>query len=324
MRKSKYLFVFIMLLAISLASGIFTKIYRSLEEGKQNYAPLQVLTSFYPVYIAALNVTGDCEGVSLANLSEPQTGCMHDYQLTPQDMIKLSRADLFLVNGGGIENFLTDAGEAYPQLAIVETGGGLELLREEKGFQEENAQEGHHPEELHSHGEENAHAWMDTKLYGKMVQNIAAALGSADPGNQEIYQRNADQYCKQIQGLTSQFEELRELAEGEPVVILHEAYAYTARELGMENLYCMNLDEERQISASETAEIMSLIKEHGVKFVFAEELYGRDLGTALEADTGVKVCYLDTMVRGNYEKDSYLAAVQKNIDVLRSILDSAK
>jgi len=324
MRKSKYLFVFIMLLAISLASGIFTKIYRSLEEGKQNYAPLQVLTSFYPVYIAALNVTGDCEGVSLANLSEPQTGCMHDYQLTPQDMIKLSRADLFLVNGGGIENFLTDAGEAYPQLAIVETGGGLELLREEKGFQEENAQEGHHPEELHSHGEENAHAWMDTKLYGKMVQNIAAALGSADPGNQEMYQRNADQYCKQIQGLTSQFEELRELAEGEPVVILHEAYAYTARELGMENLYCMNLDEERQISASETAEIMSLIKEHGVKFVFAEELYGRDLGTALEADTGVKVCYLDTMVRGNYEKDSYLAAVQKNIDVLRSILDSAK
>ena len=36
-------------------------------------------------------------------------GCMHDYQLTPQDMIQLSKADLFLVNGGGIENFLAEA-----------------------------------------------------------------------------------------------------------------------------------------------------------------------------------------------------------------------
>ena len=56
-----------------------------------------VVTSFYPVYIAAKNVIGDVEGVELHNLTEPQTGCLHDYQLTPQDMISLSHADLFLL-----------------------------------------------------------------------------------------------------------------------------------------------------------------------------------------------------------------------------------
>lgn len=58
------------------------------------------------MYIAAENIVGDAEGVTLTNLSEPQTGCMHDYQLTPEDMKLLSRADVFIVNGGGIENFV--------------------------------------------------------------------------------------------------------------------------------------------------------------------------------------------------------------------------
>lgn len=319
MKKSKYLFVFMMLLAISLASGIFTKAYISLEEEQRNESRLRVVTSFYPVYIAALNVAGECKDVSLTNLSEPQTGCMHDYQLTPQDMILLSQADLFLVNGGGIENFLAEVGESYPNLAISQASEGVELLSEEEGIEEENHQEGEH-----DHGEENAHGWMDTRLYREMVQNIAIAFGVADPENRELYQTNADRYCEQIQNLAIQLEELREQAKGEPVVILHEAYAYVAQELGMENLYCLNLDEERQISASEAAEVIRQITDHGVKLVFAEELYGKDLGNTLEAETDVEVCYLDTLVRGNYQKDSYITSVQKNIDTLRKVWESVK
>ncbi len=314
MKKSKYLFVFLMLLAITLASGIFTKTYISLEQGQEKDIRLRVVTSFYPIYIAALNVAGDCTDVSLTNLSEPQTGCMHDYQLTPQDMILLSQADLFLVNGGGIEKFLAEVGEEYPELTISQASEGVELLTEAEGSHEESRHE-----ETHIHDEENAHAWMDTRRYQEMVQNIADALGEADSENREHYKKNADQYCRQIQNLTDQIAELRETAKGEPVVILHEAYAYAAEELGMQNLYCLNLDEERQVSASEAAEVIKQIKDHGVKLVLAEELYGKDLGRTLEAETGAEICYLDTMVRGNYQQNSYLSAVQKNIDVLNKI-----
>ena len=58
-----------------------------------------------------------------------------------------------------------------------------------------------------------------------------------------------------------------------------------------------------------------------VSVVLVEELYGKDLGNAIESETDAKICYLDTMVRGDYEADSYLRAVQKNIDVLRGILE---
>lgn len=297
MRKNKYIFVFLMLLAITLAGGIFTGAYIRLDGERQEQKGIHVVTSFYPVYIAALNVAKGSPGVVLENLSEPQSGCMHDYQLTPQDMIRLSKADLFLVNGGGIESFLADVGRSYPQLSIVKATEGLDLS-----------------------DDGNAHVWMDTRYYAGMVRSIAEALKEADPANAQLYQTNAEDYCEEIGKLTDEMEELREAAEGKPVVIFHEAYEYVAGELGMDTVYCLDLDEERQISAHEVAEVMGEISRSQVSVVFAEELYGKDMGDTVEAETQAKVCYLDALVRGDYRADSYLSAVRENIKVLRQSL----
>lgn len=90
----------------------------------------------------------------MENLSEPQTGCLHDYQLTPEDMKLLQTADVFIVNGGGIENFLTDVAKACPNLTIINASQGLDLI------------------------EDNAHAWMSVALHEKQVDNIAEGLAA--------------------------------------------------------------------------------------------------------------------------------------------------
>ena len=92
---------------------------------------LTVVTSFYPMYIAALNIVDGVEGVRLENLSEPQTGCLHDFQLTPEDMKLLSTADVFVINGGGIELFMSDVAKAYPKLDVVEACEDVALLSED-------------------------------------------------------------------------------------------------------------------------------------------------------------------------------------------------
>ena len=111
--------------------------------------------------------------------------------------------------------------------------------------------------------------------------------------------------------------ELKETTAGQPAVIFHEAYAYLAKELGMQTVYCLNLDEERQVSARETADVLEEITEHQISIVFAEELYGKDLGNTVQEETDAEVCYLDTLVRGDYKADSYLNMAQKNIDLLK-------
>lgn len=77
-----------------LFAGLFVKAFGN-GKNEGTTEKFTVVTSFYPVYIAAANVVGDCPDILLKNLSEPQTGCLHDFQLTPEDMKLLSTADLF-------------------------------------------------------------------------------------------------------------------------------------------------------------------------------------------------------------------------------------
>ncbi|MEG1946407.1 MAG: metal ABC transporter substrate-binding protein [Lachnospiraceae bacterium] len=295
MKKNKYFFVLCMLLSLMLAGGIFTTVYVKQEDKKLEGEGLQIVTSFYPMYIAAENIVGSNKKVSLENLSEPQTGCLHDYQLTPQDMILLSKADVFIVNGGGIESFLEDVAKAYPNLSIIEATKGLDLI------------------------EDNAHGWMDTDLYHEMVTNIAVGLGNADKENKDCYQKNAREYGEKILKLSSQIKELKEVLSGQDVIIFHEAYEYVARQYGMNVTYCLDLDEERQVSAGEVADVMAQIEEHGINVILAEELYGKSMGDTVQLESECQVHYLDSLVRGVYEKDSYLKAMQKNITIMKEI-----
>lgn len=292
--KNKYVFVGLML-GVMILIGVAVSVLGNGGDNEQK-EEIKVVTSFYPVYIATINLTDGVEGIVVENLSEPQTGCLHDYQLTPNDMTLLSTADLFIINGGGIESFLEDALAEYPQLAVAEACEGMELL------------------------EDNAHAWMSPSLYEQQIRNIASGIIDAAPDKKDEILANEKKYLEKIDGICMELEQLRAKYEGKDLIIFHAAYAYLAQELGMDVVYCMDLDEERKISAGEVAEVVGIIRDNGINLVLAEERYGRDMGDVVEAETGISVFYLDTLVRGEYDKDSYVTAMKENIRLLKEAL----
>ena len=338
--KNKYVFVTVMLVCILVVSLGLTTIYiDNTQENRTEDGELTVVTSFYPMYVAAQNVIGDADGVTLANLSEPQTGCLHDYQLTPADMQLLSKADVFIVNGGGIETFLAEVASAYPSLTIVEASEAVHLLHEE-----EEEHEAYHADETdgddatdadggldgeddadaesthdhdHDHGDENAHAWMSVSDYRIQVATIAEHLSKLDPAHAKEYAQNAAAYDEKLAELAAQQEELRSKLAGQKVILFHEAYAYVAEDYGMDVVYVMDLDEERQVSAGEVADVLGAIENDNVKYILAEETYGSNMGDTVQRETDVKVLYLDALNRGDYAKDSYLTGMQANIDLIR-------
>lgn len=307
----KYGFAAVMLVCIAAVSLLLTNLYvkSTNTKAKAEGEKLTIVTSFYPMYIAAKNVIGDCEGVSLQNLSEPQTGCLHDFQLTPEDMKLLSTADVFIINGGGAESFLADVAEAYPKLEIIDTSEGV------YEYGDDDAHD--HAQHEHQHGE-NSHYWMSMPHYVQQVMVIAAHLSEVDAEHASAYEEHADHYVQQIASLQEEAADLQEALAGENVILFHEAYEFLAEDYGMNVVQLMDLDEERQVSAGEVADVVSAIEEQGVSLVLAEELYGKDMGDMVTAETGVTVIYLDTLVRGDYDPDSYLDGMRRNIELLRA------
>lgn len=297
--KNKYVFVTVML-AVLLFFGVgLTEIYVNHTEEKED-GQYTVVTSFYPMYIAALNVVGENDHIRLENLSEPQTGCLHDYQLTPADMQLLSTADAFIINGGGIESFLGEVAEQYPDLTIINASEQVDLI------------------------EDNAHAWMNIEDYMTQVKTIEAELSAADPADAEQFSENTEAYLAKLSSLKEQADAVKPLTEGKNIVIFHEAYEYVAEEFGMQVSYVMDLDEERQVSAGEVADVVRTVTDGGVRVILAEELYGKDMGDTVESETDAKICYLDTLVRGDYDADSYLNAMQQNITLLKEAFSDEK
>lgn len=325
--KNKYVFTAVLLAMILFVGSVLTMAYVRAEQKKEQAKDedLLVVTSFYPMYVAAENVIGDVEGVTLENLSEPQTGCLHDYQLTAADMKLLSKADVFIVNGGGIESFLSDVAESYPDLKIVQACDGIDLLESAEGTGEshndlssnEDADHDDHDHSEHSHGDENAHVWMNLADYQIQVQNICNGLSEADSAHAEQYAKNAQTYQGKVQELQQEAAELASQIASQPVVIFHEAYEYIVQEYGLQLAGEMNLDEEQQVSAGEVADILHSIEDNHVSVVLAEELYGTDMGEMVAKQSGVKVVYLDTLTRGDYSADSYLEGMRSNIEQLK-------
>lgn len=92
----------------------------------------QIVTSFYPMYIIALNVTQGIEGVEVSNMAGQQTGCLHDYQLQNKDMKNLETADAFIINGAGMESFLDKVLQQLPSLPVINASEGFLCWCQEK------------------------------------------------------------------------------------------------------------------------------------------------------------------------------------------------
>lgn len=263
-------------------------------------AGLKVVTSFYPIYIAALNVAADVPGVEIINLTKPFTGCLHDYQLTPNDMTTLFKASIFIVNGLGMESFLDKALAQAPGMEIIDASRGIEPI--------------------YSGAVPNPHVWLSVSNAMLQVENIADGLSRRDPAHAELYRRNAGRYKDRLTGLGEKMRaELKNVSRRE-IITFHEAFPYFAREFDLKVVAVIEREPGSEPSARELAETITLVKKTSVKALFAEPQYPAKAAETIARETGAGVYLLDPVVTGPLQPDAYLTIMEKNLRELKKAL----
>ena len=344
MAREKAVFVFLLLSCIALfflgSTAIYLKSTKSVYSADAEKESFVITASFYPVYIAALNVAGDIDGVEVRNLTQPQTGCLHDYQLTTEDMKAMADSDVLLINGGGIESFVSKVAKTYPKLSIINLSASFAELPEEDEEEEDHDHEDaahedadhedadHDHDHDHDHEEQNSHFWMDIDLYRKEVESMEEGLSIRDPVHADQYKKNAEAYLKKLESLQSEEAELKAALSGKKVVVFHEAFLYLAEDLDMQVTMTMDLDEERQVSAGEVRQVLDALALSDDKIIFAERTYGEEMGDRMTEEASATVIYLDPLTRPKdgqeSEQDGYLLVMQENFDKIRTTLLGAE
>lgn len=254
-----------------------------------------VVTSFYPIYLFALNLTEGLEGVEVHNMTEAGAGCLHDYQLQTGDMKQLAKADVFLINGAGMEGFLTGVYDAFPELMVVDASVGIELLCAQEDHD-------HAHEHSHEHGEYNAHVWLDAGNAQIMVTNLAQGLMEAMPERADAIAANRDAYIIRLQALDATLKENLAQAAGKDIITFHEAFPYFAKAYGLNVAAVVNRDPDDALSPAKLAELVGTVKALGVPPLFVEPQYEDVAARTLSRETGAQIWELDPVATGP-EKD---------------------
>jgi zinc transport system substrate-binding protein len=261
---------------------------------------LRVVTSFYPVYVAALNVTAGIPGVEVSNLASPHVGCLHDYQLTAGDVRRLADADLLLVNGAGMETFLGKVAQQSPVVRVVGVSEGIALL------------------------DDNPHVWVSLEGARRQTDNIAAALAAAAPDRADAFRANASAYNASLSALEEKMRTALEPYAGTPIVTFHEAFPYFARDFDLDLAGEIEREPGAEPSARELADTVKLVRERKVKALFAEPQFPDKSAQVVARETGVRVYSLDPVVTGPSDPEeargAYLRAMEKNLEVLQEAL----
>jgi zinc transport system substrate-binding protein len=263
--------------------------------------PLQILASFYPMYVMTLNVVGDTPGVSVACLTEPITGCLHDYQLTPANLKTLARADIFVANGAGMEAFIAKAVAGSPQLKVIEASQGIPLAFNN-----------------------NPHLWVSLGGAIEQTRNIAKGLAAADPAHAAAYEANAAKYIEKIEVLRKEMHAALDGLKHREIVTFHEAFPYFASEFNLKIVAVIEREPGSEPSAGELAHTIQLIRKNQVKALFAEPQYPPKSAAIIERETGIPVSILDPAVTGPRDpalaRDSYLVTMRDNLKALQKAL----
>lgn len=320
---------------------------------------LRIVTTFYPIYLIGENLAKDIDEIKLESLAEMNTGCLHDYQLTTEDMKSISRADVLVINGGGMEAFLDDIRKNYPKLTIIDASEGISLLENilEDGHdhEDEHADDigDNHEDELnhedevdidvaheeeHNHGAYNSHVWLDPALYMKQIDNVNNGLieyisssVSFDMDFKDKLEKdinnNASIYKAEVDELNQKYiatiKDSHERTEGKTrpqAVIFHDAFSYLAELADITIAHAVPLEPDSALSAATIAEIVDEVIQDKIKYLFIEEQFSNSIAKQIEEETDAKLYIIDSVVTGDGALDSYITAMEKNLQVIQKVL----
>ena len=288
---------------------------------------LNIVTSFYPLYISTINITKDIPNVTVTNMTKSQTGCLHDYQLTPQDLKTLENADILVINGAGMESFLDGIISQYPNLEIVDATKGLSLLEDDTHSHDDHdhdhdTEDEHSEDDDHDH-EYNAHVWVSVTGNIEEVKNISSQLEDLNPENKESYEANTNTYVAKLEDLKNEMHTELDNLPNRDIITFHEAFPYFAEEFNLNIAGVIEIEPDSEPSAKEIEDVINTIKTKNIKSLFTEPQYSSKVAETIATETGATVYELDPIVTGDSNPDAYndyINKMKKNLDVLKEAL----
>lgn len=267
--------------------------------------PAQIAATTLPVYEFTREL---CAGTPLTvtRLVTEQVSCLHDYSLNVRQVKAAEAAEVLVISGGGLEDFMEDLLTGRP---LIDASEGIVLLCGEEHEEE------HEHDHGHSH-EQDPHIWLSPVLAQQMARNICVGLTARYPDYGPIFEKNLASLLEKLEELQQYGEETLSALSCREMITFHDGFAYFADAFGLIILEAVEEESGSEASAGDLIHLIELTREHHLPAIFTERNSSASAASVISRETGAQIYELDMAMAG----DSYFDAMYRNMDSIKEAL----
>lgn len=253
---------------------------------------LKVLTTFTVIADMAREVAGD--RIVVESITKPGSE-IHEYEPTPDDLVRAQDADLILNNGLGLERWFEQFVERSGAPSVTLSDGVAPIPIAIGNYE----------------GQPNPHAWMSPAAGETYVNNIASALTGLDPAGADTFRTNADVYIAELRTVGVQLEqELSGLPANQRALVTCEgAFSYLTRDAGLAEAYLWPVNADAEGTPQQIAAAVTFVRDNEVPAVFCESTVNDGAQQQVARETGARIgekLFVDSLSEADGPVPTYL------------------
>ncbi len=242
---------------------------------------VNVVTTIAPLGDFVTAVGGDRVEVTVL---VPPGAEPHTYEPAPSQMKDVAKADLYVMNGAGLEFWMDKVLGINEEMLIVDSSQGIELINE-------------------TGGEADPHIWVSLRNAAVQVNNICSGLIQVDPENRDYYSKNRDEYLQKLTALDGELNQTFAARTDKTFVVYHPAWTYFARDYGLDQVPL--LENEKEPGPKYLASIIDLAKRNNITTIFVEPQYNPKSAEVIAREMKASVEVLDPLGQNYLENMRY-------------------
>lgn len=291
------------------------------KDNSQNNGKVKIIATIFPQYDFAKQIGGDKVDVSL--LLSPGTET-HTYEPTPQDIINVNKADLFIYTGENMEPWANKIAQGIDSNTIIlDASKNVELKKSEHDEDDDHEQEHEH----HHEHEYDPHIWLDPENAIIMTENIAEELCRIDPENAEYYNKNKEEYITKLKNLDEEIQNTIATSKRDKIAFGGTfAYMYFVEKYDLDYVTAYDsCGEDTEPSVSNVKKVIDFINKNEIPVVFYQEHSSGKIADSISKETGAQKLVFHTIHNVSPQElkdgENYISLMEKNLENLNKALN---
>ena len=212
----------------------------------------------------------------------PPGASPHTYEVTPDQMTRLSNAKMYAKVGSPVEFELAWMDK------LIAVNKSMLVVDCSKGINLTDSQD---PDEPGL----DPHIWLSVKNAKIMVQNICDGLVQVDAANKAYYEENCAAYSEELTKLDGDLTEDLSSVKNRSFIVFHPAFGYFAHDY---NLKQIGVEQEgKEPDADYIVRLIEEAKKSDIRVVFVSPQYSTKRAESIAKEIGGKVVIIDPLAK---------------------------